>query len=151
MYTKHEISRQRQAFWTAFGQYMKPVLSADGEQVNWVNYKTGIADLYFRMYAGHHNATIAIVCAQSDPDLQQYYYQQLAAQSLLLHQTLGEQWQWQPLTTDEFGKTISTVGTELRGVNIALQQDWPQLIDFFKQRIMALDEFWSVARYSLRQ
>ena len=29
MYTKQEISKQKQAFWTAFGRYMKPVASAD--------------------------------------------------------------------------------------------------------------------------
>lgn len=151
MYTKQEISRQRQAFWTAFGQYMKPILSADGEPVNWVNYKTGIADLYFRMYAGHNKATIAIVFAQSDLELQQYYYNGLAAQRALLHEALGEEWQWLPLAADEYGRTISSVATELQGVNIALREDWPQLISFFKQRIIALDEFWSMARYSILQ
>ena len=29
MYTKQEISKQKQAFWTAFGRDMKPVASAD--------------------------------------------------------------------------------------------------------------------------
>jgi hypothetical protein len=33
MYTKQETSKQRQEFWTAFGRYMKPVLSADGEEI----------------------------------------------------------------------------------------------------------------------
>jgi hypothetical protein len=46
MYTKQEISKQKQAFWTAFGKYMKPVLSADGEEISWLNYKTGNTQHY---------------------------------------------------------------------------------------------------------
>ena len=30
MFSKQEASQLRKEFWTAFGQYMKPVLSADG-------------------------------------------------------------------------------------------------------------------------
>ena len=42
MYSKQELSRIREEFWTSFGRYMQPILSADGEKVNWVNYKTGM-------------------------------------------------------------------------------------------------------------
>ncbi len=35
----------------------------------------------------------------------------------------------------------------LNGVSIFNKEDWPQLISFFKQRIIALDQFWSTARY----
>ena len=41
MYTKQEAAQLRKEFWTAFGQYMKPVPTEDGEKVNWINYKTG--------------------------------------------------------------------------------------------------------------
>lgn len=151
MYTKQEVSKQRQAFWTAFGQYMKPVLSADYEPVNWVNYKTGIPGIYFRMEAGHKHAAIAIEFTQPDLELQQASYDNLLGLKQILHETLGEEWQWLPFTEDEYGKTISRVATELHGVNIARQEDWPQLISFFKQRIMALDAFWSMARYSFNR
>ena len=49
MYSKAEATQLRQAFWTAFGQYMAPVPSAEGETTNWINYKTGFKHLYFRM------------------------------------------------------------------------------------------------------
>ena len=52
MYSKHEASQLRQEFWTPFGRYMQPVLSSEGERVNWINYKTGAKHIYFRMDAG---------------------------------------------------------------------------------------------------
>ncbi|MGZ8552516.1 MAG: DUF4268 domain-containing protein, partial [Chitinophagaceae bacterium] len=60
MYSKQEASLLRKRFWTQFGQYMRPLPGADGETVNWLNYKTGIKDLYFRMDADSKQATIAI-------------------------------------------------------------------------------------------
>lgn len=45
MYSKAEKSKIRKDFWTAFGQYMKPVPSAEGTKVNWPNYKTGVKQI----------------------------------------------------------------------------------------------------------
>ena len=151
MYTKQEESKQKQAFWTAFGQYMKPILSADCESVNWINYKTGIPGIYFRMNAGHKQASIAIELTHTDIELQASYYEQLQGLKQVLHETLGEEWQWQLLTEDDYGKTISSITTQINNVNIARQEDWPLLITFFKQRIIALDSFWSMAKYSFER
>ncbi|MEB0249530.1 DUF4268 domain-containing protein, partial [Mucilaginibacter sp. 5B2] len=61
----------------------------------------------------------------------------------MLHSALGEEWQWDLHTADDYGKTISRIYTEISPVSIFQQQDWPKLISFFKPRIIALDEFWS--------
>jgi len=49
---------------------------------------------------------------------------------------------------DENGKTISRVYKQMDNASIFNRNDWPGLISFFKPRIIALDEFWSVAQYS---
>ena len=36
---------------------------------------------------------------------------------------------------------------QVTDVSIFNKEDWPQLISFFKQRMIALDQFWSMARY----
>jgi len=59
MYSKQQASQLRQEFWTAFGKYMQPVRSSDGEKVNWINYKTGAKHIFFRMHAAH-GAAISI-------------------------------------------------------------------------------------------
>lgn len=148
MYTRQEASRIKQAFWTAYGQYMQPVPSASAEKVNWVNYKTGIKHLYFRMHADKNQAYIAIEMTHPNLTLQQEQYDQMVQMRPLLEEQLQETWDWLPMTSDEYGKVISQVKKELTGVNIFKQDDWPQLISFFKPRIMALDTFWGFAKYS---
>jgi len=148
MYTKQEVSKLRQAFWTTFGQYMQPVSPADGSKVNWVNYKTGVPGITFKMEADNEHASIAIVLSAADAAIQEEHYTLMTQLRTMLHNTLGEQWQWQQAYTNEYGKPVSTISTTLGGVSILRNEDWPALISFFKTRIIALDEFWSMARHS---
>lgn len=146
MYSKQEAAQLKQQFWTAFGQYMRPVLPAGDEKVNWVNYKTGEKDIYFRLQAGNRQASVGIELKHKDEGLQALYYEQLEQLKPMLHARLQETWIWQPLAYDEHGKKISRVYNELQGVSVFNQGDWPQLISFFKPRIVALDAFWNDAK-----
>ncbi|MGN6568768.1 MAG: DUF4268 domain-containing protein [Flavipsychrobacter sp.] len=148
MYTKQESSRLKQAFWTTFGQYMAPLPSAEGLKINWVNYKTGIQNIQFKMDADIAASTISIVLTHSDKEMQQLYFEQFEQLKTLLENTLEEKWIWQKSFTNEYGKPESRIYNELKGMSIYNKEDWPALISFFKQRIVALDEFWSNARYA---
>ncbi len=147
MYSKDQASQLKQAFWTAFGQYISPQPSAGGLKVNWVNYKTGIKHLYFRMHADKRSASISIEIAHPDAGIQELFFEQFKEYRNILHSCLNEEWDWQLHTTDGYGKTISRIYKEISPVNVFDNNDWPQLISFFKPRIIALDEFWSDARY----
>lgn len=127
---------------------MSPVLSAEGMPTNWINYKTGLKNVYFRMQADKKLATIGIEMTQPDPEIQQMFFEQFEALKEMLHEAVGEEWIWDLHTYDENGKVISRIYTELRGVSVFKQDDWPALISFFKPRIMALDAFWNDAKYS---
>ena len=151
MYSREEASRLRQEFWTAFGLYMQPILSADGEKVNWINYKTGEKGLAFRMQADNHSASIAIELTQRDAGIRQLYFEQLLELKNLLHGELGEEWTWESETMDETGRVLSRVFTERHDISVFKKDDWPALISFFKPRIVALDAFWSGARYTFER
>lgn len=147
MYSKQQAAQLKQQFWTALGQYMQPVFSAEGERINWINYKTGEKDIYFRMQADNKKAFIAIELTHKDTGLQALYFEQFKQLQSLLNEALNEEWIWQLHAHDEHGKYISRIYTELNDVSIFKQEDWPQLISFFKPRITALDEFWSTAKH----
>ncbi|GAB3292622.1 hypothetical protein GCM10027511_05920 [Hymenobacter humi] len=148
MYSKAEVTQLRQAFWTAFGQYMAPVPSAEGETTNWINYKTGIKQLYFRMQADNRRATIAIELHHPDAGIRELFFEQFVELKTLLHEVLGEEWTWEPDAVDAQGQPYSRIYLELSPVNLFSRDDWPALISFFKPRIIALDAFWADAQYT---
>ncbi|RIJ41847.1 DUF4268 domain-containing protein [Pontibacter oryzae] len=148
MYTRDQASQLRQQFWTTFGLYLSPQLSAEGWKVNWVNYKTGVKDIYFRMNADSKRAYIAIELSHPDVEMQELLFDQFLEHKTMLHAVLGEEWEWVLHSTDESGRIVSRIYKDLSPVNVFNKEDWPSLISFLKPRIIALDEFWSDAKYS---
>ena len=142
MYTKQEISKQKQAFWTAFGRYMKPVVSADGGEINWINYKTGNKYVHFKMDVDSRQAEIAVVVWHPDIHGQRMYFDRLRQLKDIFEDSVGERdWVWEPGTAE------SVIRKTLPGVNLLKNEDWPAIISFLKPRIIGLDEFWSMVRY----
>ena len=92
MYTRQEASRTRKKFWTSFGQYMRPLPGDNGDTINWLNYKTGIRHLYFRMDADTTQASITIELRHTDLLLQQQYFEQLQQVKILLEVQTAEEW-----------------------------------------------------------
>jgi hypothetical protein len=147
MYSRQHASLLKQEFWTVFGQYMKPVLSSEGEKVNWINYKTGVKNIFFKMEAGGDEASIGIEMNHEPIEIQKLYFDhflQLKQQFMI---AAGEGWQWQLHTLNVTNKVISKIETRIQNVNIFQKEDWPRLISFFKPRIIALDEFWNRVKY----
>jgi Domain of unknown function (DUF4268) len=149
MYTKQEASAIKRKFWTTLGLYMKPVPSAWHEKVNWLNYKTGIKDVYFRMHADNKVARISIELTHGDSMIRQIFFDHFTAMKGMLHVTLAEEWDWIPEAIDEWGKPVSLIQTELPGINVMNEKTWPDIIAFFKPRLIALDSFWGDVKDSM--
>ena len=147
MYSQAEASRLRQEFWTTFGQYMRPVPSAEGQPTNWINYKTGLKGVSFRLHADARRARIAIELTQPDPDVRALFFEQFEALKAVLHETLGETWHWEAAATDPHGLPLSCIYQQLSPANVFARESWPALISFFKPRLVALDAFWADAQY----
>src|ERR1700741_4217104 len=148
MYSKQRSSVLKQQFWTAFGHYMSPVPSAQGEKINWINYKTGIKHLHFRMNAENRQARVAIESSHPDPESQEIFFKKFSQHHSLLYDCTQEEWQWKLHDQDASGKLVSLVFTELGNVSVFNQEDWPVLISFFKKRMTGLDAFWSSAKFA---
>ncbi len=148
MYSREEVKKLKEEFWTAFGQYMVAIASSDMEKINWVNYKTGIKHLYFRMDASNKSALIMIELTHPDEGIRALMYAQFEELRAILHDSLGEEWGWYPEHYDDSGKQTARIVCTLEKVSIFKKDDWPALISFLKPRIIALDEFWSTAKYA---
>ncbi|PZR36911.1 MAG: DUF4268 domain-containing protein [Azospira oryzae] len=147
MFSREQASGLREEFWTTFGKYMSPVYSSEGMKISWINYHTGVKDVYFRMKAEKKTAVISISIEHRDAGIQELYFEQFLELKQLLHAALEEEWTWE-LHSQPDGKTISRIYKEISNVSVFNKDDWHELISFFKPRIIALDGFWEDAKYS---
>lgn len=148
MFKKEEASQIRHEFWTVFGRYMAPVPSADGELINWINYKSGFKDVHYKLETKRKSAIAGIYLTHPDLEIQEMFYQHFLEQKHILNDLTGYEWVWELQVTEDTGKIISRIYQEKKGLSVFNREHWPELISFFKSRIVALDEFWSMARYS---
>jgi hypothetical protein len=147
LYSREEVKKLKEEFWTTFGQYMRAVPSSDFEKVNWVNYKTGVKHLFFRMDADNKMARIGIDIVHPDAGMRSLMYAQFVEFKNVLEDISGESWKWE----EQFvlsDKEMATIMLSIDGASIFRKDDWPDLISFFKPRIIALDEFWSLAKHT---
>ncbi len=100
------------------------------------------------MAADQHSAAIYISIQHPDPEIQELYFEQFLELKELLQNELQETWEWQLRIAGDDGKVITRIYKELPGVSVLNRDQWPELVSFFKQRIIALDKFWEHARYS---
>jgi hypothetical protein len=148
MYSKQESSRLRQEFWTTFGQYMNPLKSAEGEKINWINYKTGERDVFFRMEADGKTASLSIEIRHKDALIRQIFYDHFLSLENIFSTMINGNWKWSPDSVDEHGKPLGRISLTLEHVNVFNKEDWPQMIRFFKSGIIELDQFWNEVKFS---
>ena len=148
MYKRDEASLLREEFWTSFGKYMEPVPSSEGMRINWINYRTTFKDVHFRMDANQKAAMISISLEHKDAGIRELYFRQFEEFKTMLHSIQKEEWKWQLNSHTPDGKVITRIFKELNGVSVFNKNHWPELISFFKPRIISLDQFWEDAKYS---
>lgn len=141
MYSKEETVRLKQQFWIAFGKYMKPVPAADGLPTNWINYKTGVKYLHFRMNAEQFKTSISIEITHDDEITSKLFFEHFEAYKAIFFTYLNEEWEWNQCAETQ-GLLLSEIKKTICGLNIYNQNHWPEIISFLKPRIIALDEFW---------
>ena len=146
MFSKAEVAQLKKEFWTTLGRLMKPHKSIEGTKVNWINYKTDVKNIYFRMKADNKKASIAIEITHQDETMRAIFFEQFEALKNYLHSILEEEWEWVEETHDDYGIPSAQIVLTLEGKNIFIKDNWPALFDFFKPRLIKLDEFWSDAK-----
>ena len=143
MYSKTESSLITQKFWTSFGMYISPVPSATLEKVNWVNYKTGIKGIIFKLDAIKNTTSVTVEIFLKDTMLQHQYFIIFNNFAAELKKIGVNNWVFQKDYFQETKGFISLIAVELKNVNVFKEADWPTMISFLKQYMLGLDKFWA--------
>ncbi len=141
MYNQKEAAAVRQKFWTNFGKYMSPVPDALAQKINWINYKTGVKGIYFKMNADNNQAVVLVEIPAGNDKWQEYYSVFLSLKKQF-EKVAGKNWTWTNNRTNADGKMAAVIWIELNEVNIFRETDWPEIITFLKRNVVALDTFW---------
>lgn len=148
MFKKGEKAELKFEFWTNFGLHMSQHLSAEGNRVNWVNYRTKVKDLYLRTRSEKNSIYMGLEINHKDLELQALLFEQFTELKTFFHSIMDEEWIWEEVWFNEHGQQKARIYTELKDVNPFIRTNWPQMQEFLEDRLLKFDEFWSDAKIS---
>ncbi|QCK15138.1 DUF4268 domain-containing protein [Mangrovivirga cuniculi] len=141
MYSKEAASAKRREFWTKLGQFMRPVPSAEGDKVNWINYKTEVKGVRFKLDAVDKKAWCGIAIDHKDPDINSLLLEQLKELRLMLESETGKEWIFNDKGDYLYGIPLPGYYQVLEGVKVMNENDWPDLISFSNKILSILMNF----------
>lgn len=122
---------------------MRQHTSLFGPKQKWVNYKTGVKSIYFRLDADKRGASVAIEMQDNDPGINALYFEQFETLQNYLEAESGSAWIWEKEAEGEYGKSISRIYQSIEGVSLYNKLDWGTIFAFFESCIVPLDSVWA--------
>ncbi|MDB4710894.1 DUF4268 domain-containing protein [Flavobacteriales bacterium] len=142
MYERETVRNTKSLFYTSFGKFMKNEYSKSGLRVKWINYQTGIKQLYIRLDADNKNARFCIDIQHKDIDIRELQYAQFVELNKLFTAISDLNWTWNENFTNENSNQCCRISTEIENFNIYDKANWKIAFDFYKKSLIHFDEFW---------
>ncbi len=114
-----------------------------GPRQKWVNYHTGVKDIFFRLEVDAKIARVAITMEHHDAGMRALFYAQFEELRKYLALETAIDWVWEPLFVNAEGKEIARIYCEQTSVSLYNKADWGRMLAFLEQCIVALDRVWA--------
>jgi hypothetical protein len=142
MFTRDEAKAWNERFYTLFGTYMRRhEPQAEGAR-QWLNYRTGVKGIFFRVEATGKEAIASIDLQQADEGVRKLLFDQFLKFRKALENHTGPLL-WEEEYSLSSGRTISRIYQKQEEVSLFRQDDWHQIFPFFEKYLLGFDAFWA--------
>lgn len=144
MLPKEEFKKRRTAFWTALDEEMSKVKGVHGNKISWLSYKSNVKELYIRMEFDGKGARLCLDLQHRDESIRELFYEQFIELRAVMQSSFSP-----PLTflrdykIESSGIFCSRIMSENSELNFFHDEDLEPSLKFFKEQLIALDEFWT--------
>lgn len=145
MWSKEEAKNRKKRFYTAFGIYMKKHRMNYDSRIRWVNYRTGVNGIKFRLDTDNKNAFVCIDIVQKDAGVREIFFEQFQEFSAILNSTIPNL-VWLKSYYLNNGEEISRIYTCLENTSMNNEENWGVIFKFFEKNLVALHEFWELSQ-----
>ena len=133
MFSKEEALQIKKDFWIAF---------AEEYPRKWLLYNTKIKDVTFKFYVDNKKAQVLLDIEPKDEEKRKIYYEKVESLKTILLEDYLDDVIFERNFYLETGKVISRVWVEKTGISINNKNTWPEVFDFFAQKMDAFERFF---------
>ena len=133
MFSKEEALQIKKDFWIAFAaEYPR----------KWLLYNTKIKDVTFKLYVDNKKALVLLDIEPKDEEKRKIYYEKVESLKTILLEDYLDDVIFERNFYLETGKVISRVWVEKTGISINNKNTWPEVFDFFAEKMDAFERFF---------
>ena len=133
MFSKEEALQIKKDFWIAFAaEYPR----------KWLLYNTKIKDVTFKFYVDNKKAQVLLDIEPKDENKRIIYYEKVESLKNILLEDYLDDVIFERNFYLETGKVISRVWVEKTGISINNKNTWPEVFDFFAEKMDAFERFF---------
>ncbi len=133
MFSKEEALQIKKDFWIAF---------AEEYPRKWLLYNTKIKDVTFKFYVDNKKAQVLLDIEPKDEEKRKIYYEKVESLKTILLEDYLDDVIFELNFYLENGKVISRVWVEKTGISINNKNTWPEIFDFFAEKMDAFERFF---------
>jgi hypothetical protein len=141
MFSKNEKKQFNEEFWNAFGLYMKKYNQRLG-RVRWVNYRSNVKDVFFRLDISPKRAKFSIEIQHADEGIRALFYEQFLELKAVIERKVGKDLIWEDQSFNNFNQPACSISCELENVSVYKKEDWQKTFQFFEKKMVGLHKFW---------
>ena len=150
MFSKDEKKQFNSDFWNSFGLYMKKYNQRLG-RVRWVNYRSNVKDIFFRLSMTPKEAIFSIEIQHKDDDIRELFYEQFLQLKTVLESNIGNDLVWEQVSFNQYDSPVSRITVQLSDISIYNKNDWQKTFQFYEKRMVGLHEFWEEFKEVFKQ
>jgi len=142
MLSKEELKEKNSSFWNEFRKTMNKETSSTGRQINWINYPTGVKDIYIRMEVDSKGAALCFDIQPKSDGIRQILWEQMTELKAIMESEMGIKADWNEESHFWNDRLISRIKWEDKSLNYFNEEDIPKIIDFLKDKLKRFDKFY---------
>lgn len=143
MFSKAEAKALNERFYTAFGIFMRKHQPGSDYGLSWLNYKTGVKEVFFRVEADKKSGRVCIDLQHPDEGMRTLFFEQFLEFRKMLESYMETELVWDEQYMLPNGREISRIYIQKEGISLYNEDDWRDFFEFFETYLLRLDAFWA--------
>ncbi|MCH2225961.1 MAG: DUF4268 domain-containing protein [Crocinitomicaceae bacterium] len=142
MLSKEALKERNTTFWNEFRKQMRGVKSSNGKGINWINYPTGVKDVYLRMQTSGKGCVLSFEIQPKDDGVRSILWEQMTELKRVMENEMGPATAWNEFSHRFSGRNVSRIYWEDTSLNFYDFKQTEAVKAFFKEKLIAFDTFY---------
>jgi hypothetical protein len=142
MLSKQAKKDRNTQFWNSFQKEMRNVKSSDGKGIHWINYPTGVKDVYVRLETDGKATRFCFDIQPKDDGIRSILWEQMTELRKVMEDQTGPATSWNELDRVFAGRNVSRIFWENSDLNFYNDDDLRLIKQFLKEKLRAFDLFY---------